>query len=191
MKVKNEQTWTSRIKLDRTTCMFVMAFLALLWPGQAILASTLLSGQITGEVHLQGRQDHSGIDIQITSQSGLDEPQSFSVSPAQPAIGSEGEFSVQAQGMLVITASRPGYLDVQATVSTTSDEPLNLGATTLYGGEVTGDNLIDIGDLSYLGANFHTADAVGDINGDGVIDILDLSVAAANFQMSGPTPWGE
>jgi hypothetical protein len=165
--------------------------LTLLWPGQAILASTLLSRQVVGEVHLQGRQDHSDIEIQITDESGLVNAHNLDGSPTQPAIGSEGMFSAQTEGKLVITARRPGYLDAQATVSAASDGPMSLGATTLYGGEVTGDNLIDIGDLSYLGAKFHTADAMGDINGDGEVDILDLSVAAANFQMSGPTPWGE
>ncbi len=174
----------------RRTCFLVTVFLALLWPGQAILASTLLSEQIVGEVHLQGRQDHSDIVIRIAG-SSLGEGQGILAAPEQPPVGSGGMFSLQAEGEQVITASRPGYLDAQVTVNAASDEPINLGATTLYGGDVTGDNLIDIGDLSYLGAKFQTADAIGDINGDGVVDILDLSVAAANFQMSGPTPWGE
>lgn len=176
----------------RKTWLLVLALLALLWPGQALLASTLLSRQVVGEVHLQGRQDHSDIEIQITDESGLVNLQAVDDSSAQPIIvNTEGMFSVQAQGKLVITVRRSGYLDAQATVSAASDEPLNLGATTLCGGEVTGDNMIDIGDLSYLGANFHTDDVLGDINGDGEVDILDLSVAASNFRMQGPTSWGE
>ena len=190
MKIKHKRMWRNRVIPARRTWLLVMMFLAVLWPGQAILASTLLSEQVVGEVHLQGRQDHSDVVIRISG-SGLGEEPGILASPTQPTVGSEGMFSLQAVGALVITASRPGYLDAQATVSAVSDGPVNLGATTLYGGEVTGDNLIDIGDLSYLGANFHTADAIGDINGDGVVDILDLSVAAANFQMSGPTRWGE
>ncbi len=183
--------WNNRSMPARRTWLLAVVFLALLWPGQAILASTLLSEQIVGEVHLQGRQDHSGVVIQVIG-SDLNTNPSINAAPTQPPVGSEGIFILQqAEGTLVITASRPGYLDAQATVNAAPDEPLDLGATTLYGGDVTNDNLIDIGDLSYLGAKFHTSDSVGDINGDGVVDILDLSVAAANFEMSGPTPWGE
>jgi hypothetical protein len=191
VKTKNKLVWRNHSISVRRTWLFALVLLTLLWPGQAILASTLLSRQVVGEVHLQGRQDHSDVEIQITDESGLAKTQNLDGSPTQPIIGSAGMFSAQAEGKLVITARRPGYLDAQATVSAASDKALNLGATTLYGGEVTGDNLIDIVDLSYLGAKFQTADAIGDINGDGVVDILDLSVAAANFQMSGPTPWGE
>jgi hypothetical protein len=156
-----------------------------------IWASNLLSSQVSGEVRLQGRQDHSEITIQVQGQSDADGVQSFSVSPSSAPVGTDGVFSVEAQGKLIITARRSGYLDAQTTVDISSDEPLNLGPTTLYGGEVTGDNEIDISDLSYLGARFHTGDLTGDINGDSQIDILDLSMAAANFSMSGPTSWGE
>lgn len=191
VKRKNGQLGNRAIPARRTW-LLVLALLALLWPGQTLLASTLLSRQVVGEVHLQGRQDHSDIEIQITDESGLVNLQTVDGSPAQPIIvNTEGMFSVQSEGKLVITVRRSGYLDAQATISAASEETVNLGTTTLYGGEVTGDNLIDIGDLSYLGANFHTADALGDINGDGEVDILDLSVAASNFRMRGPTSWGE
>jgi hypothetical protein len=192
VKRKNGQLGDRGIPARRTTWLLLLALLALLWPGQTLLASTLLSRQVVGEVHLQGRQDHSDIEIQITDESGLVNLQTLDGSPAQPIIvNTEGMFSVQAEGKLVITVRRPGYLDAQVMISAASDEAVNLGATTLYGGEVTGDNLIDIGDLSYLGAKFHTPDALGDINGDGVVDILDLSVAASNYRMRGPTSWGE
>jgi hypothetical protein len=110
--------------------------------------------------------------------------------PAQ-VTGVEGEFNFEAQGVLVITAHKPGYLDAQAMVEIVSDAPIDLTPATLYGGEVTGDNLIDISDLAYLGANFGSNDSQGDINGDGQVDILDMSVAAANFMLRGPTLWGE
>jgi hypothetical protein len=109
----------------------------------------------------------------------------------QVMTGSQGAFNLPVQGSVVITARREGYLDAQKTVNITSDAPLDLGPTILYGGEVTGDNLIDISDLAYLGAKFTTDDSKSDINGDGAVDILDLSMAAANFSMRGPTPWGE
>ena len=64
----------------------------------------------------------------------------------------------------------------------------------LLGGDVAPqdpepDNIIDIGDISYMGANFGSAEATADVNGDGVVNILDLTMAAANFGRTGPTPW--
>jgi hypothetical protein len=56
---------------------------------------------------------------------------------------------------------------------------------------VTGDNLIDILDLAYMGARFHGDDLTADINGDGIVDILDLVLSAANYMMTGPTDWGQ
>jgi hypothetical protein len=51
--------------------------------------------------------------------------------------------------------------------------------------------LIDILDVSYLGANFGTTEATADVNDDGAVNILDLTVAAANFGLTGPMPWAE
>lgn len=194
MKEKNKLTWRNRPLRGRLTWLLALAVLALAWPGYEVLASTLLSEQVSGVVHLQGRMDHSDIGVQIQIQPDLNQAQAADDSPPPPlsaAVSPEGAFYVDAQGTLVIMARRLGYLNAQATVTITPGEPLNLGPTVLYGGEVTGDNLIDISDMAYLGAHFHTDNFQGDINGDGQIDILDLSIAAANFSMSGPTPWGE
>lgn len=189
MGVSNRQ---SRRKPNRPVWLSILAVLVLgIWSGQAILASTLMQTvQVSGEVRLQGRQDYSGVEVQVRRQSGDDELESFALLPAQ-VTDFEGGFSFTAQGALVITARQPGYLDAQARVTVTSDELLELGSTTLYGGDVTGDNLIDIGDLAYMGASFNSADLKSDINSDGQVDILDLTMAAANFLMRGPTPWGE
>jgi hypothetical protein len=192
VKGKNKSPWRNRLVSGWGVWLLILAVLALgLWPGRVTWASNLSSSQVSGEVRLQGRQDHSDITIQTQGQSGAEGVQSLGVSPSSAPAGTDGVFSVEAQGALIITARRSGYLDAQATVDIASEEPLNLGPTTLYGGEVTGDNVIDISDLSYLGARFHTDDPKGDINGDSEVDILDLSMAAANFSMHGPTPWGE
>jgi hypothetical protein len=191
MRGKNRSPGLDRLKSNRTLWVCILIVLALgVWPGSAILASPLLSGQVGGEIHLQGRSDHSGVEIQIQQQPGSGNLESFSVPPTQ-VTGTEGAFNFDAQGVLIITAHKPGYLDAQATVEIAPDAPIDLQPATLYGGEVTGDNLIDISDLAYLGANFGSNDSQGDINGDGQVDILDMSVAAANYMMRGPTPWGE
>jgi hypothetical protein len=193
MRGNNRWPWRNRPRPDRLVWLSILAALALgIWPVHVILASTSMSGQVSGEIHLQGRLDHSGVEVQIQPQSGSGDLTIQGASTSvQVTTSSQGEFSASSQGVLIITARKQGYLDAQATIGITSDEPLDLGPTTLYGGEVTGDNLIDISDLAYLGASFNSGDSKGDINGDGQVDILDLALAAANFTMSGPTPWGE
>jgi hypothetical protein len=141
--------------------------------------STIQTGQLSGVVYLQGRLDHSGVRVNV-SPTGL-----------QAITDAQGMFSFLAQGALTITAQMDGYLKAQATVKVSPGESVDLGPTTLYGGEVTGDNLIDIGDLAYLGARLNSNDLSADINGDDQVDILDLTMTAANFLMRGPTPWGE
>ena len=66
---------------------------------------------------------------------------------------------------------------------------IDLGEVTLYGGDATGDNRIDIRDLSYVAWHFDSGDAKADLNGDGQVDILDLSLVAGNFGRVGPTVW--
>jgi hypothetical protein len=64
-----------------------------------------------------------------------------------------------------------------------------LAPVTLLGGDVNGDNLIDIRDLSYVAYHLGGPDAQADINGDGKVDILDLTMIAGNFGIKGPTLW--
>lgn len=191
MGKKKESLWPDYLGRGRRVWLCILIVLALgVWPGRVILASTLLSGQVGGEIHLQGRSDYSGVEVQVQHQPGNGDVESFNVSPAQ-VTGAEGKFSFLAQGVLVVTAHKQGYLDAQTTVQVARDAPIDLQPTTLYGGEVTGDNLIDISDLAYLGAHFGSNDLKGDVNSDGQVDILDMSMAAANFMMRGPTPWDE
>ena len=141
--------------------------------------STTLTGELGGVVHMQGRLEHSGAEVTLSPLS------------LQAITDIQGLFHFMAHGVLTVTARMYGYLDAQATVEVASGGSVDLGPTTLYGGEVVQDGLIDILDLAYLGARFHTDDLSADINGDGVVDILDLVLAAANFMMSGPTAWSE
>ena len=141
--------------------------------------STTLAGELDGAVRMQGRLEHSGAEVTL-SPLGL-----------QAITDIQGLFHFMAHGVLTVTARMYGYLDAQATVAVAPGGSVDLGPTTLYGGEVVQDGLIDILDLAYLGARFHTDDLSADINGDGAVDILDLVLAAANFMMSGPTAWSE
>jgi hypothetical protein len=189
MRGKKRLPWPVEIQNRRMGLLVIAMLVMVAWPAHTILAGPL-SQQVQGAVRLQGRQDHSGVEVRVQVQAESGDFQSFSAS-APVTTQAQGDFDVPAGGKFMITACKPGYLDAQAVVDAAAAEPLDLGPTTLYGGEVTGDNLIDINDLAYLGARFATSELGGDINGDGEVDILDLSMAAANFAMRGPTPWGE
>jgi hypothetical protein len=71
----------------------------------------------------------------------------------------------------------------------TLDTVVDAGAVTLVGGDVNGDQAIDIRDVSYVAYHFDQYDPQADVNGDGVVDILDLTLVAGNFGQVGPTAW--
>ena len=192
MRGKKKLFWPVGIRNQHVGLVVLAVLVMAAWPAHTILAGPLLQ-QVQGMVRLQGRQDHSGVELEVQVEEADGALRSFVVSESQGPIVTEaqGKFDVPTGGKLVITASKPGYLKAQVVVDASAGGALDLGPTTLYGGEVTGDNLIDISDLAYLGAHFDTSEMGGDINGDGKVDILDLSMAAANFAMRGPTPWGE
>ena len=66
---------------------------------------------------------------------------------------------------------------------------IDIGTVTLLGGDVNGDDRVDIRDLSYVAWHFDEYDEKADINQDGQVDILDLTLTAGNFGQVGPTVW--
>jgi hypothetical protein len=70
---------------------------------------------------------------------------------------------------------------------------VNVGTTTLYGGDVNADNCVNILDIVSIIGWFGTTGLPNpdpyDINNDGTVNILDLTIAAGNFTRCGPTTW--
>ncbi len=108
-------------------------------------------------------------------------------------------------GTYAIRATYPGYLasEKSITVAATSPALIDLGTTTLRGGDVNNDAKINILDIGAITGKFgKTGLAVGsasatcavtdepaDINDDGQINISDLAIAAGNWVKTGSTPW--
>ena len=82
--------------------------------------------------------------------------------------------------------------------------PANIGTSKLYGGDVNGDGVVNILDISLItnstnwGTTGHAIGSAGgvcgaddaiDINDDGVVNISDLAIAAGNFGRVAPTTW--
>ncbi|MBN1890676.1 MAG: hypothetical protein JW850_21965 [Thermoflexales bacterium] len=104
--------------------------------------------------------------------------------------------SVPMWGTYVVQAWYPGYLAARKTgvyVAGASPRGIDIGTTVLQGGDVNGDNLINIYDLVKIGVYYNASglaprDAV-DINDDGTVNIYDLTIAASNYNKTGPTAW--
>lgn len=71
-----------------------------------------------------------------------------------------------------------------------NSKTINLGRIRLLGGDVTGDDRINIFDLTLMGSRYGSIDPKTDINGDGITNLFDLVLTAANYDRRGPiTDW--
>lgn len=133
--------------------------------------------KVSGNVKLQGRSNHQG--VLITDALGQ-----------QTQTDLTGEFNFFGGASLV--AKQAGYLTAVAEIKASSNPngPVNVGSITLLAGDVTGDNVINIFDLSYMANRFKSDDTSADLNGDGVVNIFDMVLASGNWQKQGPlTGW--
>lgn len=138
-------------------------------------------GNASGVVTLPNRTDHGGITI--TTSNG-----------ASTTTASNGNFSLALMpGTYTITAAKNRHLAVsRANVPIVGNQTTTLPNIALIPGDATGDNVIDVADLSLVGANFGLNNGfspLADINGDSKVDILDLVLVGANYGMFGPQPW--
>lgn len=109
-------------------------------------------------------------------------------------------------GVQTLQAKYPGYLPSGKTITISTGGPssINVGATTLRGGDVNDSVSINILDVGTIISKFMSAgvavrsdvpdcadpDEPVDINDDGSIDISDLGIlAGANWGLVGVQPW--
>jgi hypothetical protein len=113
-----------------------------------------------------------------------------------------GVFSISglSDGLYTFRVTYPGYLAVEKT--DVSIPAPDLGKVTLRGGDVNGDNAVNILDIGTVISKFgKTGMAIGsmgacgapdepaDINDDGIVNIGDLAITAGNWGKTGPIPW--
>ena len=117
------------------------------------------------------------------------------------------EFSLAnpSAGVYTIQAGYSGYLDSEATA--TVPPSIDVGTTTLCGGDVNADRVINILDIGLIIGKFGAcnvkvgssdrtacssaglADEPRDINDDGCVNIQDLAITGGNLDDAGPTLW--
>jgi len=137
---------------------------------------TAVPANITGRVILQGRTIYQGVTV--TRFGG-----------SQVVTDEDGRFDFYGEGQVELAFHYPKYLDATVTVQGSPNDTVNVGEIQLLGGDVTGDNNVNILDIVYIAYRFGGTDARADLNADGTVDIIDLSLTGANFGQAGPVRW--
>jgi hypothetical protein len=144
-------------------------------------------GAVSGLVLLQGRTQHTNTLVYL-SQPPCAPPASLSQSltPTGPSARTNalGHFSLMApagSAYACLQVVRANYLIGQKGAPQGA-----LGTITLPGGDVNGDDAINIFDLALVGAQFGRSDPVADVNGDGLVNIFDLTLVGGNLGNVGP-----
>jgi hypothetical protein len=152
---------------------------------QAKIAKCNGYSTIYGTVLLQGRTVHNGTVISLTLASCA----STDDTGVQTMTDKEGKFSiVPTTSYRCLKAYHACYLTAQ------KDPPRGYtGRITLPGGDLNGDDCVNIYDLSPMGMQYGmryvddgSPPPCADINADGVVDIYDLVIAAGNYGKCGP-----
>lgn len=100
------------------------------------------------------------------------------------------ELSVPQGGIYLVQAFYHGYLKAQKANVYVVGASVDIGTTKLLGGDVNGDNNVNILDVVGIIGSFGAGGMLpADINGDGTVNIFDLTIAAGNFGKTGPTAW--
>ena len=141
---------------------------------------------VSGMIVLQGRSDYSGIAIRLST-SACDGLGVASANAALNAVtDARGYFAfnlLATHTYQCLHIRHDRYLSGQRVLNDTF-----LTGTTLFlpAGDLNGDGVINIFDLTRVGASYGTDDAVADLNGDGMVNIFDLTMIAGNYGRQSP-----
>jgi hypothetical protein len=192
----------------------------------ATVVSIVQGGSIGGIVDRQGVPSADGLgtdgctQIDATNGAVVAVPGFTLVAPPPdlPAqVNTAGGFliTLPTAGTYTVRASYPGYLQAHKPNVFASAGQALIGTTRLHGGDVNGDNAVNIldivsiiGRLGTIGLPVRSSaaacvapwegsqtsvppapDSPFDINDDGTVDISDLSITSGNFGKVGPTNW--
>jgi hypothetical protein len=159
-------------------------------PAPGTLCIPIQARVVQGKVLLQGATaGHAGTNLTATSSAG------WRYDGVTTDVNGNFTFNNLPHGTYDIRATHPGYLDsIKIGVAVPDNATtINIGTTTLVGGDVnsTGNiNILDIGSIISqfnLGGRSHPID----INDDTVVNISDLAIAAGNWNfvtLAGVTP---
>lgn len=145
-------------------------------------------GTISGKVLRQGtRTNHADTEVVAYNTGG------GVVGTATTLADGSFELIVPIGGTYLVQASYNGYLKAQKSSVYVVGAAVDLGTTTILGGDVNGDNNVNILDIVTIISRYGTTGwgptEPADINDDGEVNIFDLTIAAGNFGRYGPLGW--
>jgi hypothetical protein len=140
-------------------------------------------GLVSGVVAYQNGGDAAGITVMLIS--------------GQLVIGgvvttADGTYTFTgiAPGEYLLLADAPGYLAVAQRVQVVADQGTSAPIMVLLAGDTDDNQVIDLADAGFIGANFGldagVAPSNADLNTDGAVNIVDLTLVGGNFGKSGP-----
>jgi hypothetical protein len=131
---------------------------------------------VTGRVELQGRANHSGVEVHAAGLSTL--------------TAADGSFALALPpGAHVVTATHALYLDSRTTF-VTSDA--TLPTVRLLGGDGNGSGAVELADLVLVAYHYGSeppTDTRADINASGRVDLTDLAMVGVNYSKMNYQPW--
>ena len=98
-----------------------------------------------------------------------------------------GAYTIEvAPGTYAVVLGKPGYLYKTYADVKVADKDVDLGALALLAGELNGDDVINIDDVTTLLANYQKDEFASDcdLNDDGVVNIDDVTTLLASYQKS-------
>lgn len=146
------------------------------------------AGEINGIVYLQARTNHTGIAIELWSGATLVD---------STITATDGSYTLSAlAGTYDVRVSMSGFVGSEKNnVVLTQGGTVTLATLTLLGGDIDGNGIITISDISAVTASFGAScgeanwNASADLNQDCMITIQDLTLLTGNFGASYPLNW--
>lgn len=140
---------------------------------------------IHGTAARQANPNQSGITVQLW--------RSDSSRMGELVTGADGGFTFTdvPPGLYGLVIWSPQHLTVTKLVEVNANgQVYEVGQLVMPTGDTDGNQVIDLLDASFIGANFRLpvppAPANADMNGDGMVNIVDLTLVGINFGRTGP-----
>ncbi len=148
------------------------------------VVSAAANTQVMGQISVPLRANFAGVAVVLTLPDGQ-------VMQTQTDAAGNFAFANVPPGIYRVDAGLAGYLSSQTAFTLSDGQVLLLPLSTLVGGDTNLDNRIDLTDAALIAANFDGPNAVSgaDLNHDGIVDIRDLTAIGAFFGQAGPTAW--
>ncbi len=156
----------------------------------AVTVLTPTNNTISSHAKLQGREEHTGINVTIL--------QATSRAESSTSTDSKGHFQSDELeiGSYDIKADADLYLPACTTADIISDEPTVLPSTKLLGGDAIDDegfpDTVTLADAIAVSDNLDKDNpnlAEADINGDGLVNVQDWTILNGNYEVAGCQDW--